>query len=40
MGALADLGGVAASFAPGIAGGIAGGVSGLAGTGLKFVGDI
>lgn len=40
MGALADLGGVAASFAPGIAGGIAGGVAGLTGTGLKFVGDI
>lgn len=40
MGALADLGGVAASFAPGITGGILGGVSGLAGTGLKFVGDI
>ena len=39
-GALADLGGVAASFAPGIAGGIAGGVAGLTGTGLKFVGDI
>lgn len=40
MGALADLGGVAASFAPGIAGGIAGGVAGLTGTGLKFAGDI
>ena len=40
IGALADLGGVAASFAPGITGGILGGVSGLAGTGLKFVGDI
>lgn len=40
MGALADLGGVAASFAPGLAGGIAGGVAGLTGTGLKFAGDI
>ena len=40
MGALADLGGVAASFAPGIAGGIAGGVTGLTGTALKFAGDI
>lgn len=40
MGALADLGGVAASFAPGIAGGIAGGVAGITGTGLKFAGDI
>lgn len=40
IGAIADLGGVAASFAPGITGGILGGVSGLAGTGLKFVGDI
>ena len=40
MGALADLGGVAASFAPGIVGGVAGGLTGLAGTGLKFAGDI
>lgn len=39
-GALFDLGGVGASFLPGIAGGIAGGVAGLTGTGLKFVGDI
>lgn len=40
MGALADLGGVAASFAPGIAGGVAGGLTGLTGTVLKFAGDI
>ena len=40
MGALADLGGVTASFAPGIVGGIAGGVAGFTGTGLKFAGDI
>ena len=40
MGALADLGGVAASFAPGIVGGVAGGLTGLTGTTLKFVGDI
>lgn len=40
MGALADLGGVAASFAPGIAGGVAGGLTGLTGTALKFAGDI
>lgn len=39
-GALFDFGGVAASFLPSLAGGIAGGVSGLAGTGLKFAGDI
>ena len=40
MGALADLGGVAASFAPGIAGGVAGGVTGLTGTALRFAGDV
>ena len=40
MGALADLGGVAASFAPGIVGGVAGGLTGLTGTTLKFAGDI
>ena len=40
MGALADLGGVTASFLPGISGGIAGGLTGLTGTALKFAGDI
>lgn len=39
-GALADLGGVAASFAPGAIGGITGGVAGVTGTALKFAGDI
>ena len=40
MGALADLGGVTASFAPGLIGGITGGLTGLAGTSLKLAGDI